>query len=118
MSAVPKPGEIYRLQDSEDPRRLVIVSREELNKGDYVVVVPVTSRQYELRRKLPNCVAFRSGEFGFVSNCVAQAEGIQVRDKLELALEEGLLGRLDDARMRDLIRAVGDMMAADCEPGP
>ncbi len=31
-------------------------------------------------------------------------------------LDAGSLGVPDESRMRDLIRAVGNMMASDCEP--
>ena len=47
---------------------------------------------------------------------MAQAETITYLELSDLDLDAGSLGVLDDARMRDLIRAVGNMMASDCEP--
>lgn len=117
MSNIPKAGEIYYLLEGGHRHRCIVISREALNRGNNAIVIPVTSQKYDLWRKLPNCVAFGRGRFGFTEDCVAQAEGITVLEKAELDLEGGCLGRLDSEKMRDLIRAVGDMMGADCEPG-
>jgi hypothetical protein len=34
----------------------------------------------------------------------------------DLDLDSGAIGALDELRMRDLIKAIGDMLASDCEP--
>jgi len=111
-----QPGEIY-LADTEAGRRpAVIVSREELNRGRWVVAALITSARFAVRSTLPHCVPFRAGEFGLTKDCVAQAETITYLAVSDLDLDAGVLGVLDALRMRELVRAVGNMMASDCEP--
>ena len=109
-----RPGEIYRLRT--DGRPVIIVSREELNRGDNVVAVPVTSRHFERRRTRPNCVPFQAGQFGFTENCVAQAENISFIEKIELDLDNPPQATLDDVTMLELIHAIGYTIASQCEP--
>ncbi|HEX6984621.1 MAG TPA: hypothetical protein VF170_04555, partial [Planctomycetaceae bacterium] len=87
---------------------------EELNRGDYVVAVVCTSAKFHFRSALPNCVPFRSGEFGFTQDCVAQGESIQNIEKRFLDPEP--IDVLDDMTLREVVRAVGYVMDADCEP--
>jgi len=108
-----RPGEVYRLTEGDRPA--IVVSREALNRGDYVVVVPVTTKRLDARRNLPNCVYFRGGQFGFDKECVAQAEAITLVDKAVLDLGAGPAGRLSEEVMRDLIRAIGNVVGAECE---
>ena len=112
-----RPGEIYWADFPDVGRRPVaVVSREELNRGRYVVAVQFTSARIEIRRDLPNCVAFRAGTFGFAKDCVAQAETITVFDLANLDLEAGPIGVLDSHAKRDLIQAIGYLIEAECEP--
>lgn len=48
----PRRGEIYRLKSDAvgKPRPVLIVSRNELNSGIYVVAIPYYSEQVESRR--------------------------------------------------------------------
>ena len=111
-----RPGEIY-LADADDGKRpAVIISREELNRGRWVVAVLITSANFAVRSTLPHCVPFRDGEFGLTKDCVAQAEAIAFLAVSDLDTDVGPIGALDAARMRDLIRAIGNMMDSDCEP--
>lgn len=113
----PKPGEIYLAAlDNDGRRRVVIVSREEQNHGGYVVVVPITSTRFSERRNLPSCVPFRAGQFGLTKDCVAQAEQISFLPKDILLVEEGVIGTLDDEAMRNIVKAIGYLVAAECEP--
>ena len=114
---VPRPGEIFweYLRD-DGPHPVVVVSREELNRGDYVVCVMFTSGKLETRRHLANCLPFRAGQYGLPKNCVAQSESITYIDKSYLDLETGPIGALDPEAMRDLTRAIGYVISADCEP--
>ena len=114
----PQAGQIYWASDDgdNDPHLVVVVSKEEFNRGNYLVVVPVTSKKYEIRSKLPNCVPFRAGQFCFTSDCCAQAENIGLKWKHDVEIEDGPAGTLDESRMRDLIRAIGYMIDAECEP--
>jgi mRNA-degrading endonuclease toxin of MazEF toxin-antitoxin module len=117
-AGTPKPGEIY-FADIGAPteRRVIILSREELNRGKYVLAVPVTKQKFEARSKLPNCVPFRAGQYSFTANCVAQGERVAFLQRAFLNVEVGPLARLAPEHMRLVIRAVGHAMDADCEPG-
>ena len=109
-----RPGEIY-LADFEEmePHPVVVVSREELNRGNWVAAVLITSRRVEERSKQPQCVPFRAGEFGLNRDCVAQGESLFSIRRNELSTQ---LGTLDEERWRDLVKALGNMLGSDCEP--
>ncbi len=109
------PGEVYwAFIDKRRP--VVVVSREELNRGDYVVVLPLTSAHYSTRISLPNCVAIAGSQHGF-KDCIAQAEMITVLSKSDLVdIEKGPVATLNHETMREIVRAVGFVMHAECEP--
>jgi mRNA-degrading endonuclease toxin of MazEF toxin-antitoxin module len=109
------PGEIY-MADLGDatPHPVIIVSREELNRGDRAVVVFCTSRRSGVRSSLPHCVPFQAGQFGFTKDCVAQCENIFVVDKNRL--DSNPIGILDAVALRDVIKAIGNVIDSDCEP--
>src|ERR1700752_3608828 len=87
------PGEIYMADLGEaTPHPVIVVSREELNRGDRAVVVLCTSQKFAIRSTLPHCVPFQAGQFGFVKDCVAQCENIFMVDKG--ALDPIPIGRL------------------------
>ncbi len=110
-----RPGEIYRADFEEmEPHPIVVVSRDELNRGNWVAAVLITSKRFEERSRQPNCVPFRAGEFGLDVDCVAQAESLFSIRREELGEH---LGTLDEDRWRELVKAVGNMMGSDCEPG-
>lgn len=56
------PGEIY-LADIPPGQKhpVVVVSRQELNRGDYVVAALITSQRFAVRSKLANCVPLLAG---------------------------------------------------------
>ena len=111
-----RPGEVYFADagGSAGRRPVIIVSRESLNRGTHVVVVPCTTQRLAVRRALPNCVPFRVGQFGLTRECVAQCEAV---DRLPIvALDPTPVGRLDAAATRKLTKAIGNVIDADCEP--
>ncbi len=119
-----RPGEIYKIHLSEedqplseeDQHRVVVVSREKLNRGEYVVVVSCTSRKFAARSGMRNCVPFRAGRFGFTKDSVAQCESIASLEKARLDLDRGPIATLDASSMRDMIRAIGYVIDSECEP--
>lgn len=116
MSA-PSPGELYwAYVESGQPRPVIVVSREDLNRGAVVLAVPLTSSELEARWDLPNTVSFHAGDFGLPKKCVAQCEAIGPVEKSSLSLDSGPLGRLSTEVWRDVVRAIGNVICADCEP--
>ena len=111
-----KPGEIYWVDLATGRRPSIVVSRGSLNQGNHVVMVLCTTRRFAIRSKLPNCVPFRACEFVMPSDCVAQCEAIYALEKGEIDIASGMIGRLDTARLRDVIKAIGDVIDSDCEP--
>ena len=112
-----KPGEIYTVDlDAGGQRPGIVVSREDLNQGKYVVMVLCTSARFATRAQLPNGVPFQAGEFGFTKDCVAQAEAILFIDKTRVDIVQGPQGVWDEQRMRDVIKAIGYVIDSDCEP--
>jgi mRNA-degrading endonuclease toxin of MazEF toxin-antitoxin module len=111
-----KPGEIYWVDLATGRRPGIVVSREGLNQGNYVVTVLCTTKRFAVRSTLPNCVPFLAGEFGPPSDCVAQCEAIYALEKAEIDSASGMIGRLDSARLRDVMKAIGDVIDSDCEP--
>ncbi len=112
-----RQGEIYLYSDpSIPPHPVVVVSREELNRGDRVVAAIITSAKFAVRSQLANCVVLTAGEFGLTKNCVVQCETLFNAPLVHLDVATGPIGMLDDAAMRDVIRAVGFVMDSDCEP--
>jgi mRNA-degrading endonuclease toxin of MazEF toxin-antitoxin module len=108
------PGEIRYAQAAYGRRPAIMLSREELNRGNAVVAVLCTTAKFTARSALANCVPFRAGEFGLTKDCVAQGESVQPVERP--FLDPGPIGVLDDEKLREVIRAVGYVMAADCEP--
>ncbi len=112
-----EPGEVYVADFAEaGPHPVIIVSREDLNRGRYALVVVCTSARFAVRRTLPNCVPFQAGQFGFTAECVAQCENVLSIDKTQLDLDAGPIGMLDERALRDVIKAIGYVIESDCEP--
>jgi mRNA-degrading endonuclease toxin of MazEF toxin-antitoxin module len=97
-----RPGEIYLASTDAGIRPVVVVSREELNRGNWIVAVLITSAKFSLRSSLPHCVPFQAGDFGLEKDCVAQAETISYIAVADLDLDHGVLGVIDEVRMRAL----------------
>jgi mRNA-degrading endonuclease toxin of MazEF toxin-antitoxin module len=102
--------------DQTYPHPVVVVSREDLNRGDYVVAAVITSAKFAVRSTLANCVPLRAGQFGLTKDCVVHAEPISPVPIDQLDVSGGPIGQLDEATLREVIRAIGYVMDADCEP--
>lgn len=111
-------GEIHKvLWEDGRPRPVVVVSRDSLNNGDYVVAVPITASQFESRRRLPHCVPFLRGSYGLPLNCVAQAEGITVVHRSDME-PGGPIAKLSAEDFRKIVNAIGYVIRSECEPLP
>ena len=98
------------------PHPVIVVSREELNRGRYVLAVVCTSARLAVRSKLSNCVPFRAGTFGFTVDCVAQCENILSIDQAQLDFAAGPMGTLDEAAIQKVIKAIGYAIKPECKP--
>lgn len=98
----PRRGQIFRLKsDAAGKKRpVLIVSRNELNGGIYVLAAPFYSEQIEKRRQLRQCVLFQSGEYGLDKTCVLKADEVSLFKISELRIAEGAIGELDEPRLR------------------
>lgn len=112
-----KQGEIYWAWSPGGKKRpVVVVSRDDLNRGRYAVCVPLTSAQFTKRKNLLHCVPLRAGEFGLDRDCVAQAEAVTFLELGDLDTATGPIGTLDAERLRALVHAIGHVIDSDCEP--
>lgn len=110
-----KPGEVYLAAFDVGTHPVIILSREDLNRGGQAIVAICTSARLAVRKTLPNCVYFQAGQFGFTKDCVAQCEQVLTIDQAEVPLSAPV-GKLDETSMREIVKAVGYVMEADCEP--
>jgi mRNA-degrading endonuclease toxin of MazEF toxin-antitoxin module len=112
-----RPGEVYSADFSQAGRHpVIVISREDLNRGKYALVVVCTSARFGLRRTIPNCVPFLAGQFGFTADCVAQCENVLSIEKSQIDLIAGPIEVLDEVALRDVIKAIGYVIESDCEP--
>jgi mRNA-degrading endonuclease toxin of MazEF toxin-antitoxin module len=111
---VPKQGEVYwAFRDKKRP--VVVVSREELNRGRYVLISPLTTARLDVRRGLPNCVYLEGRKYS-LKDCVVQTELLTHLPVEDLEIDGGPISTLDGELVREIVRAVGFVMAAECEP--
>lgn len=114
-----KPGQIFFATTAYGPEthRVVVVSRESLNQGNTVIVVPFTSKGFDRRKGLRNCVPFLAGtQEGLIENCVARGDWPVTISRAVIDTTAGCLGVVSDEVMRELVRAIGYAMEAECEP--
>lgn len=109
-------GDVYlcRAFGTGKPRPVVVVSREELNRGGTVLVVPLTTARVSERAELPTCVRLQRGEAGLSRDCVAQADALTIIDAWSLDTREGYVGALGVGALDRLIAAIGYVIAANC----
>jgi len=104
----PGRGDVYRLKQDESgkPRPVVIVSRQQMNAGISVVVVPFTTQQMDKRVHQPSFVLFDAGEGGLPERCLAKCGDIGLIKISALQLQIGRLGHLDASQMTRLMEGV------------
>jgi len=74
----PRQGEVWLVNFIEGwERPAIVVSRNELNRGTLVLVVPCTSQEARERASFPNHVLIPSGLGGLTRDSVAQAQLVQ-----------------------------------------
>ncbi len=112
-----QPGDVYMADfGPAGPHPVIVVSREELNRGRYALAVVCTSARFAVRSRLSNCVPFQAGDFGFTVDCVAQCENILSIDQVQLDLAAGPIGTLDEVALQKVIKSIGYVIKSDCKP--
>lgn len=108
-------AEIYLLKEdvAGKARPVLVVSRDQLNQGTSVVVIPFYSQQLERRRTQRYCVPFNAGDGGLSKECVAKADEIGVVDKTAIDTQRGAIGRLNAAQMAEVVKAVRYVLRDD-----
>jgi mRNA-degrading endonuclease toxin of MazEF toxin-antitoxin module len=111
------PGDIY-LADipGVGEHRILIVSREGLNRGRKVLAALITSAKFAVRSTLPNCVVLRAGQFGVTKDCVIQCETVAPIPTDVIDLARGPIAVLTEDVLREVIKAIGYVIDSDCEP--
>lgn len=101
-------GQVFLMKPDADgkQRPMVIVSRDDLNRGHSVVAMPCYSQQLDKRSKLPYCVLLRAGEGGLDKDCVVKADEIDTIEKTEFDVQRGAIGRLKPKRMAEILDAL------------
>lgn len=93
----PRRGQIYiwKHDEVEKSRPVVIVSRKELNGGEKVVTVPITSQQIDKRREMKNCVVLEAGVGGVSRRSVVKCGDVTLLRISALDMKRGKIGELD-----------------------
>src|SRR5579862_478137 len=100
-----RPGDIFASFDfyGAGKHRVLVVSRTELNEGNYVVTVMFTTKRLDERKLHPSCVFFPAGsQEGLEAECVAQRESISQMPIEYLDVEAGPLGHVEDEKMAEI----------------
>ncbi|SRR5260370_25964924 len=111
------PGDIYLAEIPDaGQHRILIVSREELNRGRKVLAALITSAKFAVRSTLANCVVLKAGEFGMTKDCVIQCETVAPIPKDVIDLDGGPIGTVSEEILREVVKAIGYVIDSDCEP--
>jgi mRNA-degrading endonuclease toxin of MazEF toxin-antitoxin module len=99
-----RQGEVWEIDFAEEMRRPgIIVTRDELNRGRLLLVVPCTAAQVETRARFANHVVLNAGVGGLTQPSVAQVHLLQPVDRSYFLR---LLGRLDDEDLGRVLNAL------------
>lgn len=110
----PCPGEIYRADwPAGHDARILVISRESLNRGDRVIALNITSEKVDERSSYPNCVALERGSFGLNKDCVIQCENVVTLRKERIDAKP--IGALDAETMREVLMALAYVFDATFE---
>ena len=108
------PKRIYRIWLNESIKKhAIVVSKEELNRGDGCNTVLLTTNRVAERSRYEHCVFFAAGEFGLTEDCVAQCESIGATYYEHFA-DLDPIGTISDEKWEELVAAMGCVMDAAC----
>jgi mRNA-degrading endonuclease toxin of MazEF toxin-antitoxin module len=87
-------------------RPIIIMSRDTLNGGHYVVAVPCYSQDIDHRMQYPQNVLLERGEGGLPKRCIARTDQITFVDKKFIDWRKDKIGRLPVSKMAEIVRAI------------
>jgi mRNA-degrading endonuclease toxin of MazEF toxin-antitoxin module len=113
-------GEVYRYLPTENRgptlenefrHRALIVSGDEYNQGNHIVIILFTTKKNHLPQR-PSWVRFPADEqFGLDEDCIAQGESLTRAPPRYLGER---LGRISDEKLGEVVEAIGYVMNASC----
>lgn len=109
-------GSVWRMDipgDAKAGRPVIVISRNEMNRGDDALVIPTYTSNLGTKRSKPSYVFLRRGAGGLSEDCVTQSAHIQLVETSEL--RDGI-GLLESHHMTQIVRALGWVLEADCRP--
>ncbi len=112
----PRQGSVWRVDiptDTKQGRPVIVVSREEMNRGKDVLIVPTYTSNLSAKRGRPSYVFLPRGTGGLPEDCVAQTAHAHTVEVSELRDEMGVL---DSSYVGQIVRALGWVMQAECRP--
>ena len=104
MADHPKQGEIWWTLFYEGwERPSIVASRNDLNRGRLVLVVPCTSSRVQERATYPNHVLIPSGTGELTRDTIAQTHLIQ---PIEVSYLERKMGKLNIEQLAEILLAI------------
>jgi mRNA-degrading endonuclease toxin of MazEF toxin-antitoxin module len=101
-------GEVDRADHrTATPHPVIVVSREALNRGRYVLAVMITSARFSVRSTLPHCVPIRAGEFGLTKDFPRTVVGPGPRSTATARKTDRALGPRRRRERQDMKQARG-----------
>lgn len=96
MPRSPLKGDVHTFRDSRgkaEPvhRPVLVVSRQQLNAGDFVIVAEFTSEQLEKRKSQDFCVYVPKGEGNLPRDCVVNLSNLTKMRRAEFTSYVGTL---------------------------
>ena len=104
-------GNVYLLLDggtaaTKGDRPVVVVSRNELNGGNDVTVVPFTSQPSKHRDQQMFRIPFYEGEGGLTCNCFAKTDAVGKIPIAVINIKRGSIGQISDSRMNEILEGI------------
>ena len=104
-----KQGEIHMLKVDGAGKRgrpVLVVSRDELNKGYLCTIVPFNGSDFNNKRHKPFCVPFHAGDPGISKDCVAKCDDLARIPKTDLIRSSRPEGMISDAKLAEVKDAI------------
>ena len=112
-----RPGEVYTADfEQAGPHPVIVVSRENLNRGSYALVVVCTSARFAVRRTLPTACRSGRGKSGSCRIAWRSARTCCPSRSRNSIWPRGRSAPWLYRALRDVIEAIGHVPESDREP--